>query len=535
MTAFLEALYRIKARELFRTPLMLFLDEADAIAPQKPQEDQARMLGAAEDIVRRGGQRGLGCTLITQRSAVLNKNVLTQAEMIVALRTIAPQDLKAMDAWVEVHGEREQRDTLMSSLPALPQGDAWFWSPGWPTADGIFQRVHVLPIETFDSGASPKAGEKRIEPKNLADVDLGALTKQMAATIEKAKANDPKLLRQRIAELERAVKAAPAKSIEKPVVDQRAIDRAIAADRRETKRRLALGVRDLGTAVKSLHVAADAVKAAALAVTGVGASLQVMMDGTTEDSRAEVQVGNREQGTGAIRPSVSTAGQSSRAPARPIVTPRPIREGLNRGKQRILDGLAELKAIGIPQPSRTQLSIVANLNLTGGSGSTYVGELTAAGLVEIPEQGKLAITPAGEALAAPITDALTNEEVQRRALDRLNGGERRILEYLLREHPERGRAPRLAKRSDSTSPVARVRPTSASCPRSTSWSSRARACCRPARCCSRRIADMDFVESFVTQLRARASDALFGGSPEAKVAAQIADELETLRARTCRR
>jgi hypothetical protein len=40
---------------------------------------------------------------------------------------------------------------------------------------------------------------------------------------------------------------------------------------------------------------------------------------------------------------------------------------------------------------------------------------------------------------------------------------------------------------------------------------------------------MDFVESFVTQLRARASDALFGGSPEAKVAAQIADELETLR------
>jgi hypothetical protein len=226
MTAFLEALYRIKARELFRTPLMLFLDEADAIAPQKPQEDQARMLGAAEDIVRRGGQRGLGCTLITQRSAVLNKNVLTQAEMIVALRTIAPQDLKAMDAWVEVHGEREQRDTLMSSLPALPQGDAWFWSPGWPTADGIFQRVHVLPIETFDSGASPKAGEKRIEPKNLADVDLGALTKQMAATIEKAKANDPKLLQKRIAELERAAKAAPAKSIEKPVVDQRAIDRA---------------------------------------------------------------------------------------------------------------------------------------------------------------------------------------------------------------------------------------------------------------------------------------------------------------------
>jgi hypothetical protein len=106
---------------------------------------------------------------------VLNKNVLTQVEMMVALRTIAPQDLKAMDAWIEVHGEKSERDTLMDSLPALPVGDAWFWSPGWPTTDGIFQRVHVLPIETFDSGASPKAGEKRIEPRNLADVDLGSL------------------------------------------------------------------------------------------------------------------------------------------------------------------------------------------------------------------------------------------------------------------------------------------------------------------------------------------------------------------------
>ena len=48
-----------------------------------------------EDIVRRGGQRGIGCTLVTQRSAVLNKNVLTQAQMLVVLRTIAPQDLAA--------------------------------------------------------------------------------------------------------------------------------------------------------------------------------------------------------------------------------------------------------------------------------------------------------------------------------------------------------------------------------------------------------------------------------------------------------
>ncbi len=238
MTAFLEALYRLKAREQYRTPVMLVIDEADAIAPQKPQDGEERMLGAAEDIVRRGGQRGIGCVLVTQRSAVLNKNVLTQAEMMIALRTIAPQDLAAMNAWIDVHGEPDQKKTLMASLPALPIGDAWCWSPGWPTAEGIFQRVHVLPIETFDSGASPKPGVKPIEVKTLADVDLGALKTQMAETLERAKADDPKELKKRILDLERRLKesdrsdqklkSSVVKSVDTPVLTD--ADRALLAE-----------------------------------------------------------------------------------------------------------------------------------------------------------------------------------------------------------------------------------------------------------------------------------------------------------------
>lgn len=203
MTAFLENLYRLKAQEKYRTAVMLVIDEADAIAPQKPQKGEERMLGAAEDIVRRGGQRGLGCILVTQRSAVLNKNVLTQAEILVVLRTIAPQDLAAMKAWIDVHGTDEQAKELMDSLPALPVGDVWFWSPGWPTAEGIFKRTRALPIRTFDSGATPKPGERKIVPKNLADVDLEALKGQMSEVIEKAKRDDPKELKKRIAELEK--------------------------------------------------------------------------------------------------------------------------------------------------------------------------------------------------------------------------------------------------------------------------------------------------------------------------------------------
>lgn len=230
MAIFLENLYRLKAQEQYRTPVMLVVDEADAIAPQKPQKGEERMLGAIEDIVRRGGQRGIGCTLVTQRSAVLNKNVLTQAQMLIVLRTIAPQDIAAMKAWIDVHGTIEEGKELIESLPSLPVGDAWFWSPGWPTEKGIFQRTHVLPIETFDSGATPKPGARKVIPKTAADVDLKALEKQMADTIERKKAEDPKELKKRILQLEGELKK---KVKEIPVVDPSFVSHEVAKREKE--------------------------------------------------------------------------------------------------------------------------------------------------------------------------------------------------------------------------------------------------------------------------------------------------------------
>jgi len=204
MTAFAEALYRLNRR-----PLHLMVDEADAFAPQRPMPGEQRLLGSFEDIVRRGRARGLGCTLITQRAAVLNKNVLTQIEVLVVMRTIAPQDREAIEAWIEVHGTPKQRDTLLESLPSLPIGTAWFWSPGWLD---IFQRIDVRKRETFDSSATPKVGEKIAAPKQLAPVDLEKLGEQIKASAERAKDNDPNALKRRIAELQTELKkkAAPA-------------------------------------------------------------------------------------------------------------------------------------------------------------------------------------------------------------------------------------------------------------------------------------------------------------------------------------
>lgn len=179
----------------------LFVDEADRFVPQRSPRGDQRMLGAFEAIVRRGGLRGLGTTLISQRAAVVNKNVLEQLDLLVVLRTVGPNDRKAIEAYVSAHGTDVQLAELVGSLPSLGLGEAWLWEPG--AEPPLYERVQIRERRTFNSSATPKPGERRVEPRRLADVDLDAVKEAMAATIERADAEDPKKLGVRIRELER--------------------------------------------------------------------------------------------------------------------------------------------------------------------------------------------------------------------------------------------------------------------------------------------------------------------------------------------
>lgn len=202
-TDFAERLYRRKNKE--RSPLHLFVDEADSFAPQKPQDGQQRMLGAFEALVRRGGIRGIGTTLITQRPAVLNKNVFTQTELLIVLQLNSPQDQDAIDDWVKRNGTKEQRDIMMQSLASLRTGEAWIWSPGWLR---IFQQINIRQRRTFNSSATPRAGEKVIVPQKLAKVDLVRLGNEIRETIERASENDPANLKQQVVDLKQKLATA---------------------------------------------------------------------------------------------------------------------------------------------------------------------------------------------------------------------------------------------------------------------------------------------------------------------------------------
>ena len=206
-----ERLYRRKGEDKFKTPLHLVVEEADCFAPQRLFAGDERMYGAIDTLVRRGRSRGVGVTLVSQRPQVINKDVLSQVEVLACLQLNSPQDRKAVDAWVEAHDIKGVRKEFMDSLAGLERGEAWFWSPGLLD---IFKRVHVRARETFDSSATPRVGEKRVEPKHLAKVDIEKLRAAMASTIKAAEDDDPRKLRQKITDLERQLKAKPGASSE---------------------------------------------------------------------------------------------------------------------------------------------------------------------------------------------------------------------------------------------------------------------------------------------------------------------------------
>ena len=195
-TDFGERLYRAKDKHRF--PMHLFIDEADSFAPQKPMPNQMRMLGAYEALVRRGGIKGIGITMITQRPAVINKNILSQLECLMVLQMTSPHDQDAIEDWVKRNGTEERKKTLMSSLASLGKGECWIWSPAWLD---IFKKVQIRERHTYNSSATPEYGSKNVQPI-LKPINLDKLSEQIRATAERVKESDPEILKRKIRELQ---------------------------------------------------------------------------------------------------------------------------------------------------------------------------------------------------------------------------------------------------------------------------------------------------------------------------------------------
>jgi uncharacterized protein len=388
-----------------------FVDEADEFAPQSGYNAAAtKSLGAIQRIARRARGRGIGVTLASQRSAVINKSVLTQTGTLIAMQTTAPHDLKAIDAWLEYAATKEARREIMEALPSLKPREAFVYSPQFLGTKP--RRITFRKFQTFDSMRTPRAGEARQLPKKLADVDLAAVERDMAATIEEAKQNDPAELRKRIRELERQAKsAAPAAT-----ASGASIEKAVAAAVKERDRHWAGEVNKVDRARAALAKRIEGI--AKLAVVNREATVAIQQPPSL--AVAPAAASPAAASSTAVPEARRTA--ASREPT--------INKGdLPRGEARVLAALIQFPA-GL---ERSQLTVLTTYKRS--TRDRYVQFLKEKGLAA-DAGGKIVATEAGISALPDAEPLPTGPELRNYWLTKLPEGERRILQLLVERYPE---------------------------------------------------------------------------------------------------
>lgn len=420
MVAFLETIYRKAPGD----PFHLVVDEADLFAPQKPQKGDEVLLGHMDNIVRRGRMRGFIPWLISQRPAVLNKNVLSQVDGLLAFKLTASQDRDALDGWIEGQAEKAQGKEIKDSLPTFQVGEGLIWLPG----HGILERKPFPQKVTFDSSRKPRRGEK-LKSRKLKALDVGKLEQQIAAVVEQAKASDVPTLQKRIRELEAAAKkaqAAPTPAADPLAIvaaEERGFDQAskklTAEMQRELHRRTVEWLSGIGERIGPLMTflgeEAKAAKAQKFAF-----KIDFTPSGQQAVKRTTVDAPKREP--------AASPGNAPKSPAAPAGG-----GDVSGPEQKILDAILWWNVLGIAAPSHAQTAFIAGYSHKSGSWATYLSRLRSKGWIE--GRGDLVLTDLGTQLANVPDAPPSTEALHQAVLGKIDGPMQRILSPLLEAYP----------------------------------------------------------------------------------------------------
>lgn len=441
-----------------RIPLHLLIDEAARFAPQEMRHgevDVARCYSALAVIVEEGRNVGIGITLMTQRSARLAKAVSELADCMIAFRTVGPRSVGAIMDWLGEHVEKARHKTIVEQLRKLPRGQALVVSPGWLDHEGI---VQIRPRETFDSSATPKPGHELRAPGKATKPDLDKYRERMVATIEKAKADDPRELRRQILELQKKVAAGAAarpvaavvspspatkiKTIEKPVVGVRALKglhQSESAMRKLHKNlsglheQILLTVQtDFGNALAKFTGEIEKLTGELGKVTAVqrtnsieGQQPAALVPGTAHP-RSQPGLGNVPR-TAAVRSGKPEGGN-----------PVALGDGsdLSRPQLRILEVLAWFDRLGVNQVKRETAAVLSGVSPTSSGFEKNIGRLRTLGCVDYPVDGFVALTDDGRGRIGEPPEIRGVEELHQAWLKVLPRPQGAILELAVRAWPE---------------------------------------------------------------------------------------------------
>jgi hypothetical protein len=442
---FAEEFFHLKKSH--RSPVHIFIEEAQKIIPQRVGPDEARMVGAFEQIVRLGRNYGIGCSLVTQRPQSVNKEVLSQVECLCVLQVTGPHERKALEEWVQEAGADR---TLIGELPGLERGEGYVWSPSWLR---IYKKVHFAKKQTFDASATPEVG-KKTKAAFLSAVDVESLKADMADVVSQAEKDNPVVLKKRIAELEKATpKELPVAMgvsqwleygkkngydsfFTKKISDEveKRMNAVFAAEQEEL-------IKQFVSIFKTLNTVAETVKDIKMP------DLKLRMA-----ARMDVYPGPKVKVVD--RPHVYGKGLAERLEDG-IKQPKRVEviEGehttLTQPEMRILNAIAWFESVSIKEPEQSAVSFLAGYTFGSSGFNNPRGSLRVKGLIKY-NGSKVSLTDSGRMIADRPDEALTTSDLHEKVLSVLPSPEQRLLKPLLAAYPESMTNGGLAEAADYT-------------------------------------------------------------------------------------
>lgn len=384
----------------------LFLEECQEFVPQNVGDREAHMLHHFERAWKLGRNFGIGGSLISQRPQEVNKKALNQAGTLFVFNMTGPQERKAIADWTRQAGIDED---IESVLPMLKTGEPHVWSP---TFLEVSKTVKILSKLTADVSMTPKVGA-RTKEQPLTPIDVEKLTAEMAATIEKSKADDPKELRKEIAALKKRISEFEIRKPEPVKVESVEVSVLTDDDREQ-----------LSSIAYVLKEYSDEFTKTALLI---------------EEIRKLCEKVAKSQSAATPPPVVRQAQrviEYRNPPKKPTSRTASSNGDLSGPEHRILDAIAWLESIGVEDPEQPAVAFLAGYTYGGGGYNNPRGALRTKGLVDYIPGDRIRLTDDGRHAANHPETPLTTEALHSAVLDQLPGPERRILEVILRAYPE---------------------------------------------------------------------------------------------------
>lgn len=427
-------------RKAVPAAMHLFLEECQEFVPQNPQRGEERMLHVFTRMQKLGRNYGIGSSYISQRPQEVNKKALNMAQTLFVFRTTGTHERKAIESWV--HDKALDQD-IAGDLPKIKTGHCHVWSPEFLQ---ISQQVHILEKETFNASATPEVGAAAVT-RELAPIDLVKIRADMAATIEKAKADDPRELKKQIAELKKQL-AQPApqanpnnEPIRQPKPGLTDADRALATKLIDTINRNGQELFDAG-AVASVKIEAAFEKVIAMATREACVSVEARIYELQRliDSKGFQKILDK---LSQIHPTmtmtpVHTPHASRVAPGlAPATSTRPARvvsaDGarLGRAETAILTAAVQRRP---GSSSRAQLSVLSGYSIKSSSFSNAIGKLRSLGLIVGTGDDNRA-TDSGLSALGDFEPLPTGDALVRRWMDQLGKAEATLLRVFVQHYP----------------------------------------------------------------------------------------------------